>query len=207
MSQQINLIDPSLQVKRDWLAARGIAAAAAALALAVGGHWAYEQTLFNRALSASGAAPSAPAADASAETPLREVQRAVARGERLMQALAGLTGLPKDNAQRLRALIGAMPAKLWLQEVEFSGDRGLRVVGGSTDAASLADFAQRLGALPAFQGTPLHLFKVEPRSLSPAGQGAGNDGQDPQVPARDPGAPTGVYAFILSTQEAEAAAR
>lgn len=201
MSQQINLIDPSLRVKRDWLAARGIAAGAAALVLAVGGHWAYERTLFNRALFANGAAPAAPQADpAAADTPLREVQRAVARGERLMQALAGLTGLPRDNAQRLRALIGAMPAKLWLQEVEFSGDRGLRVVGGSTDAASLADFAQRLGALQAFQGTPLHLFKVEPRSLSPAGQTADADAQGPQTA-------TGVYAFILSTQDAEAAAR
>jgi hypothetical protein len=201
MIQQINLIDPSLRVVRDWLAGRVIAGTGLALAVVVGAHWACEQTTLTRLLSSAGAAPPSAeaAASAAAASPediqLRDAQRAIAGSERLMQAVAGLTDLPHDNAQRLRSVIAAMPETLWLQEVEFDGERGLRIAGGATDAAALTAFAQRLGALPAFRGVPLQVFKVDPRA-APARPDAAD------APALDERAPH--YAFVLSTSDMEA---
>lgn len=166
--QQINLIDLSLRTKRDWFTGRGIAAVTAGLATLVVAHGAFESTMLARSLVvASAAAPvaNAPAdgAPSADDAQMLDNQRLVARGERLMQAVSALSDLPHDNAPRLRALVSVMPESLWLQEVEFSGERGVRVAGGATDAAALARFAQRLGALPAFHGLPLLVFKVDPR--------------------------------------------
>lgn len=200
MIQQINLIDPSLRVVRDWLAGRVIAGTGLALTLVVGAHWGYEQTTLTRLLS-SAATTTAPdaaagAAPASAEDiQLREAQQAIAGSERLMQAVAGLTDLPHDNAQRLRSVIGAMPDTLWLQEVEFDGERGLRIAGGATDAAALTAFAQRLGALPAFRGAPLQVFKVDPRAAPERPDAADAAAADERAPH---------YAFVLSTSDSEA---
>ncbi|GEM_PF-2058778 len=198
-AQQINLIDPALRVKRDWLAGRTIAGVAAALGLAVGAHGVLEQTRLSRLLASTSTAAPEPAASAepsATETELREARREIARGERLLQAVAGLTDLPHDNARRLRNLIGAMPDTLWLQELEFSGERGVRIAGGATNVAALASFAQRLGAQPSFQGAPLHVFKVDPRA-APARPDA-----EAAAPADEHAAH---YAFVLSTFDAEAA--
>lgn len=198
MSQQINLIDPSLRVVRDWVGARNIIAGGVAIALLVGGHWAYEQMTLSRLLKAAAAA--APAVDpvAGAGDPqLQEAQRGIERGERLMHAVAGLTDLPRDNAQRVRSLIAAMPDSLWLQELEFSGERGVRIVGGATDAATLTSFAQRLGSLPAFKGTPLHVFRIDPRAAPQRAAAAAPDtpsAADQRLPH---------YAFALSTFEGD----
>jgi len=200
-AQQINLIDPSLRVVRDWVGARNILAGGVAMALVVGGHWAYEQTMLSRLLKA--AAVAAPDADAAAkaagnDSPLQEAQRGIERGERLVQAVAGLTDLPHDNAKRLRSLISAMPDSLWLQELELSGERGLRIAGGAIDAAALTTFAQRLSSLPAFKGTPLQVFKVDPRA-APEPSGAAD-----APPAGDQRLPH--YGFVLSTFDGEGAA-
>ena len=202
-AQQINFIDPSLRVVRDWLGGRNIIAASVAMGVVVGGHWAYEQTMLSRLLkNAVAAAPVAdPAGNAVTgpdESQLQEAQRNIARGERLMQAVAGLTDLPHDNARRLRSLISAMPDSLWLQELEFNGERGFRIAGGATDASSLTTFAQRLGALPAFHGTPLQIFKIDPRAAPERADAASTD----TPPAIDERAPH--YAFVLSSFDADA---
>ena len=201
--QQINLIDPSLRVVRDWLGGRSIVAAGLVLGLSVGGHWAYEQATLSHLLKVAAAAP--PPADAGTsagtspiELQLQDAQRSLAGGERLLQAVAGLTDLPRDNARRLRSLISAMPDTLWLQELELNGERGLRIAGGATDAAALTTFAQRLGALPAFHGTPLQVFKIDPRA-APERKDAASADAAPDIDARLPH-----YAFVLSSFDAEA---
>lgn len=192
--QQINLIDLSLRTKRDWFTGRGIAAVTAGLAALVGAHAAFESTMLARVLAASIAA--APVAEAPAdgapadEAQMLDSQRLVARGERLMQAVSALSDLPRGNAPRLRALVSVMPESLWLQEVEFNGERGVRIAGGATDAAALARFTERLGALPAFHGLPLLVFKVDPREAPQHQDGNASPAVDVR-PAH--------YSFVLST--------
>ena len=89
-----------------------------------------------------------------------------------------------------------MPDTLWLQELEFNGERGLRIAGGATDAAALTTFAQRLGALPAFHGTPLQVFKIDPRAAPERTDTSSADA----APAIDERLPH--YAFVLSSFDA-----
>lgn len=197
--QQINLIDLSLRATRDWFNGRSIAALTVAFATLVGAHASFEAAMLSRAVAAS--IPAVPTEDGAANaTPVEDAQmlddrRLVSRGERLMQAVSTLSDLPHDNAQRLRAIISALPETLWLQEVEFSGERGVRVSGGAIDATALSIFAKRLGALPSFRRLPLRIFKVEPREAPQR--------QDPITTASDTTPPVGErpahYSFVLST--------
>jgi hypothetical protein len=198
MSQQINLIDPALRVKRDWLAGRLIVGVACLLGLLIGSHGLYEKTLLDRTIAtslaqATPAEPDTVPQDAS----LQEALDRVARGERLLQALSGMTDLPRNNAQRLRNLIAALPENMWLQEVELTSGRGLRVVGGTTEATALTRFSARLGTQQDFQGSPLFVFKVEPRAVPKSGDVHANDNAAPEQE------PASHYSFVLSTHPNE----
>jgi hypothetical protein len=144
MTQQINLLEPSLRPRRQWCSGRDMLVAGAVLAVAVLGHYVWEQQALARVLAAA-SAPVPAAVDAPAGVPpdaaqalLLERQARVRRDEALLQTLAGLNDLPRHNAQRLQGLMAVLPQDMWLQEVQFSGARGVRIAGGALNAAALA---------------------------------------------------------------------
>jgi len=194
MTQQINLLELSLLPKREWCTGRAIVAVASILAGAVGAHYLHESAGIKRALASGSPASSSAAAPAKTIDPielqLRDGQSRLARGEMLMKAVVALTDLPRDNARRLQALIAAMPDSVWLQEVEFSGERGVRIVGGAMQSAALAGFSQSLGATKEFQALPLHVYALAPR-----------DADVQENEERAP--PTPHYRFVLSSVDAE----
>jgi MSHA biogenesis protein MshI len=201
MTQQINLLEPSLLPQREWFTGRTIVITLTLATAALAAHWWAEHSAMRQLLASSSTAPEA--ADPSASAPLDEVgqqlaqhQSRLARNELLMQAVAGLTDLPRNNAQRLRELVAALPETAWLQGVEFVGERGVRIVGGSTRAETLAGLAQRLNEIPAYRGVPLQVYALaqnepEARSAEPAGSA-------PRAPA-----PLH-YGFVLSSVSNEA---
>jgi MSHA biogenesis protein MshI len=211
-SQQINLFDATLLPPRDWCTGRNILVSATLLASGVAAHGAYEGLALNRVLAANASAPApahaptdaspAPTAD-GIDTTLREAQQQLARDRSLLDAVTGLSDLPLHTARRLDSLIAAMPNSVWLREVEFSGARSVRIVGGALDPAALAGFSQRLGQAPAFGGLPLHVYTLEPL--------ASLDAQvTPATPAT-PETPTQPrllhapvpYGFVLSSVDAD----
>lgn len=192
MTQQINLLDPSLLPARDWCDGRFVLGLALLLSLGSTAHLAYETHALERFLAHAGSdAQDNATADASmTDAALAELQARVAANENLLQAVGTFAELPRGNAARLRDLIKAMPETLWLQEVEFSVERGVRIAGNALDAGALARFADRLGTQPAFQGLPLHLFALQP-DVADATAGASDT-----VPASTPPAH---YGFLLSS--------
>jgi Tfp pilus assembly protein PilN len=202
MTQQINLVEPSLRPQRQWCSGRDMLVAGAALAVAVLGHYVWEQQALARVLAAA-AAPVPAVVDAPAGVPpdaaqalLLEHQARVRRDEALLQTLAGLNDLPRQNAQRLQSLIAVLPPDMWLQEVQFSGARGVRIAGGALSAAALTAYTRRLGEQPAFHGLPLHVVAVDPRETQAAGGDAGAEaGPRTGLPAH--------YGFVLSSVDAE----
>lgn len=163
MRHALNLIDQRLLP----VPARPSAAALLALALLVvsslAGHFGWERLQLAQTLALSGADDPVPSAEAAPDAEYDHALRALQRDEVLRDALAGSTDLPQDSALRLRELLAELPDALWLVEVELSGQRGLRITGGALDSAALAAYAQRLGRLDAWRGTPLQVLNLEPR--------------------------------------------
>lgn len=212
MAQQINLLEPALLPEREWCTGRGIVIGAGVLAAAVAAHYAHESLAFQRALAAGSPAASsqasASASDVEIDVQLRDRQLRLARGEMLMKAVGGLNELPRDNARRLQTLFAAMPETIWLQEVEFNSMRSVRIVGGTTNTSALAGFSQRLGATPAFQGLPLHVYALQPRAAEPVtelpDEAAASDATAQRTTAT---VPATLYGFVLSSVDVDVAPR
>lgn len=163
MSQQINLLDPSLLPPRDWFTGLHIISLATLLALGVLAHaaletWAMKRLRASDAFAAAEAAPPAPEPTPAEDTATNRVQR----NRALLAAVNGLTDLPRDTAHRITALTGALPAAVWLREVEFSGQRNIRIAGGTLEPQALAALSSRLGATDAFRDQPLRVFSLAP---------------------------------------------
>lgn len=200
MTQQINLLDPSLAPLRDWCNGKFVLGLGVALALGTAGHVAYESRALANFLASTLSAPqdSALASPDASDAPMAELKARVSANQNLLHAVGSFAELPSDNAARLRSLIGAMPDSLWLAEVEFSIERGVRIAGSTLDAKALAGFSDRLGAQPAFRGLPLHLFALQPGESEPVGDARGPDGTPAPVPLRH-------YGFLLSSIDASRA--
>lgn len=148
MTQQINLLEPSLRPVRQWGRGRDVLMAGGALTAAVLLHYQFERLALAQVLAAAGPAPGEEAV-APVDAEMQERQARLQGDEMLLKTAAGLIDLPRDSAQRLRVLIAALPPRAWLKEVEFSGARGVRIAGGALDALSVAEFSHRLGQAPA----------------------------------------------------------
>ncbi|MDE2401083.1 MAG: PilN domain-containing protein [Burkholderiales bacterium] len=205
MRPQINLIDPSLRPKAERLSSK---TAALLLMLAtglLGAHYSYEryqlgQTLaLARAQDASNAANPAPA-PGDADAAFQASMSSVIRDELLRDGLSKLTDLPTDNAKLLANVITALPASLWLKEVQFVGKGGLRIVGGATDPSALAEYSDRLSKVPALQGLPVQVITLEPQASTE------DDGAAAPASAPEPRAPLPkYYHFVLATAAAQGA--
>jgi hypothetical protein len=197
MTQQINLLDRALLPVREWCSAKLILGLGALLVLGSAAQLAYEQFALKSLLATEPAAATDAgiAAHHPLDAPLAELQARVAANERLLLAVGSFIDLPRDNAARLRSLIATMPGSLWLNEVEFNIDRGVRVAGGALDPQALAGFSGRLGAEPAFRGLPLHVFALQPGEHEVASVEADVASGAPPTPPH--------YGFVLSSIDAE----
>lgn len=194
MTQQINLLDRNLVPARDWCDGKFVLGLALVLAVGTAAHVAYETLALKSFLAHAlpDAQDTVVASTDMADASRTELQARVSANENLLQAVGSFAELPRDNAERMRALIAAMPATLWLQEVEFSVERGVRIAGSALDPKALAGFADHLGAQPAFRGLPLHLFAMQPGERDETAVAGGTDGA--------PSATTPPhYGFLLSS--------
>ena len=201
MTQQINLLDPTLLPDRDWCNGRFIVGLGAVLALAIGGQWGYERWALTQVLASSAAAgaEATAAATASIDAEIAELNTQLAGGEALLRTAGGLVELPRDSATRIESLISAMPQNLWLDEVEFSANRRVRITGGVSNAAGLAAFSKRLGESSAYSGLPLRVVALEPRE-SDGPEAADSAGQTRTTPLN-----TVTYHFVLASVEGDVA--
>jgi hypothetical protein len=161
MAQQINLLDPALQPRRDWLdAAHGLSLLGLILCTSA----ALSATLqwqAGRAINLPAALPVLPtAAAASAPGELQlELQRLRAREQhqqRVRAALAsGAAGAPDGYTPYLKALSRQARGSLWITgfAVAAEGD-AIELEGQMLDAAVLPGYLRQLNAEERFNGRP-----------------------------------------------------
>jgi MSHA biogenesis protein MshI len=180
MAQQINLYDPALERKRDWLALENVVLGGTLLAVAVGALGMVERSNL----------PALTAQSATAETQLKAMrdqvtalgQRAATRkpDARLEQelttkrqllslrgeVLATLSGSVGPGAQSyaeyLRGFARQTLSGLWLTgfTVKTAGS-GMAIRGNTTDPALLPEYIRRLNTEAAFQGQTFAALKLE----------------------------------------------
>lgn len=169
MTQQINLIDASALGGRDPLSGLNIVVTLGLAALVMVAHYSYEQWRWQRVTAATTEAEVQAQASSTAATQasdqLAQLQAQITADDQLRQAEAALLDPPKDCAVRLQALVAAMPASLWLRQVEFAGARNVRIAGSSLRSADVSDYAQALGSKPAFSGLPVRVLTLDRREV------------------------------------------
>lgn len=180
MTQQINLIDATAQAGRDPISGRNIVLALVVAALALVGHYSFEQYRWQRASAAQAAAETdAQASSANAQQvndQLAQLQAQITADDQLRQAELALLDPPKDCATRLQALVSTLPASLWLRQVEFFGARNVRIAGSSLRSADVAGYVQALGGQAAFTGLPVRVLSFERREIKQEAEG-GDSGE------------------------------
>ena len=161
MAQQINLLDPALQPRRDWLdASHGLSLLGLILCTSA----ALSATLqwqAGRAVNLPAALPALPtAAAASAPGELQvELQRLRAleqHQQRVRAALAsGAAGAPDGYTPYLKALSRQAKGSLWITgfAVAAEGD-AIELEGQMLDAAVLPGYLRQLNAEERFNGRP-----------------------------------------------------
>ncbi len=190
MPQNINLIDSALLPARRRLSPPlllGLLGLAAALVL---GHWSFEQMRLARALAqASDGAPTEAAAPESPPTD-GAAQERLAQREALRNLLRGQVAATDGNAPLIAAVLGALPASVWLTELELElgSQRKLRISGGTLDSAGFGQLSAALNNTAALRGLPLNVVRLEPQPAAPAAP-ANGDGTA--------GTPPAAHLFVL----------
>jgi Tfp pilus assembly protein PilN len=194
MRPQINLIDPTLLPKVERFSSRTVALVTLVATTALGIHYSYERLQLSKTMALAKAqegehpeanTPDAPLADAALEAR----KRTITREEALRDGLAKLTDLPTDNSKMLSSVIAALPASLWLKEVDFVAKGGIRIVGGAVDPSALAEYSDSLSKVAAMHGLPVQVVTLEPQA---------NEAQE------QTSLPT-YYHFVLATANAHGA--
>lgn len=169
MSQEINLLNPSLRRKRDWLAFDGVAAMAGLAALVVGFGHAYVRIdaadAQARRAKLSGEVTAVQAEVQSAQTALAARKRDAAL-EQEVKRLGGEVGLRKETLRRamestadgsvsvaevMRGFSRHVVDGVWLTGFSVLPE-GLEIRGRLLDSALLPVYIRRLNAEPAFRG-------------------------------------------------------
>lgn len=168
-SPQVNLTDATLLPKVERFSARTVALTASVAVALLGTHYAYERVRLNQTLEAAKAQEASQTEAAPAETPpvdpaFEAVKRQVGRDEFLRDALSRLTDLPTDNARMLSSVVAALPATLWLKEVDFTAKGGVRIVGGAIEPGALSTYADSLARVPELHGLPVQVVSLEPQA-------------------------------------------
>jgi hypothetical protein len=192
MAQQINLYDPQLEKRRDWLALDNVAAVALLLLalVAVAGHLARQELPALTAQAAAGdtqlkalreqvtalgqrVANRKP--DAALERELESARLLVAaRGEVLGILRQQLGPHAVSYAEYLRGFARQTVAGLWLTGFAYDGaSGGMEIRGRTLDPALLPQYIQRLNREQAFQGRAFAALRMsegkpEPVAGAPA---------------------------------------
>lgn len=168
MTQQINLIDASLQASQDKVTGKLVVSCLAGFGLLVFGHYVFEQVAWQRmvaqtaALEAANAANEASAGEVSdpQAAELAALEAKFADRQRLRETIAALMDPPHEPAKRLQDVISHLPHSVWLRNISFSGANGLTITGCAIEGEDLAFYSTRLGALPRFKQLPLYLVQL-----------------------------------------------
>ncbi|MFA7290767.1 MAG: hypothetical protein WC023_00830 [Rhodocyclaceae bacterium] len=215
MSQEINLVNPALRPKRDWLAFRSVAVAAAMALLLVSALYAYARVSASSALQAQVAvqarlaalqlevqsAQAALAARVNDPVLEKEIVRMTAavkqRGEVLRLAEDLATQGSGGVAEVMRGFSRQRMEGVWLTGFSV-GPGGFDIRGRLLDPAALPTYIRRLNAEPAFRGRSFAALdmqgivpQVQPQPLS-----AGDAASAP-APAAQTGAPARYTEFAL----------
>lgn len=205
-SQYINLVDAKLLRVRERLSGVVLLSVMAAGVTLVGLHYAVEKYRLQRELTAM-ATQSTLAETATAPVGLPAAfvskQEQLKREETLREALNQGGDLPGQSGALLSAVAQALPASMWLTDLQVLGAKSLVIAGGSLERPALASFAQRLEASDALKGTPIGIVQFEPR----AGRNDASDGSgasdDALQGSRDEAAAAPVvthFSFILASR-------
>ena len=198
MKQQLNLIDIKLLPVAARPSVATLLCVVATATAALVAHYGWERAEFNRTLLRSASEPAAaanPAAAAGApDTAQQALRLEVERDELLLEGLARASDLPTESVGQLRQVAAALPAALWLVEVELSGRSGLRIAGGTLEVADLSAYARRLGEISSFKGRSLQTLTLEPRRPEPRGEGSQDEAG--QMPPH--------HLFVLASEEPRA---
>lgn len=204
MSQQINLYDPALLRRREWLTATNLAAVAALIAVVVIGWGIWERALLgaleqeaellatqNKSLrdeiATVGARRAGLKADAAVAAELSSGQDLLALRREAMEKLKTMTAPQAPRlADYLTALARQTPAGLWLTGFSVaSGDAGMEISGRMTDPTLLPEFIRRLNSETAFFGRSFAALQVNAAkpAAAPAGPSQGPAPLAATVPA------------------------
>lgn len=189
MAYQINLYDPSLRLRREWLTATNLALAVAVLAAAIAA-WgilersrlgAIEREANTIATESKGlqdevaevARRNAGTADPRADAELNAAQTQLAERREVIEMLKrniapGAAGF----AGGMRALARQTPSGLWLTAFSMNaGGEAIEVKGRMTDPVLLPEFIRRLNAESVFAGRSFAALQVNAGKPSSGGSG------------------------------------
>jgi Tfp pilus assembly protein PilN len=118
----------------------------------------------------SGGASGATGAAANPSAVQDSLRQTVAQREALLAALQRESPGPSHPAQTLNSVVQALPANVWLNELELQGEQRLRITGGTLDPQALAQYAHQLSRAPSLRGTALKTVRLE--AVTDLGAGA-----------------------------------
>jgi len=179
MAIHINLYDPTLRRRRDWLSLGNVVAAVLLLFVAVGssGYLVRQEAAFLAALSATEenqlaslraqvetltAQVAVRKPDAQLEKQLASLQAELGlRTEALNTLRRSMSGVERaDYTDYLLALSRQSLDGLWLTEIQVAEDGRMAISGCTTDPALLPEYIHRLKSEPAFQGQTFANLKI-----------------------------------------------
>jgi len=193
MSQQINLYDPTLERKRDWLALTNVVIGGVGLAVLVGaaGLLARQDLPALTAQSSSGDSQlkamrdqvtalgqrGSRKADPRLEQQLAAKREWLAlRGEVLATLRSSLGPGAASYAEYLRGFARQTVSGLWLTGFSVRAGNGIEIRGNTVDPALLPEYIRRLNQEAAFQGqtfAALTLDRPKPATTATTGGAAG----------------------------------
>lgn len=198
MTQQINLLEPSLLPKHEWLTGSHVLVMGVLLVAGMAAQLGYERHAMKRVVAAIAAVPAAVEVSTAPDDLDQRISAAEARSqqnEMLISAAATLTDLPTDNAQRLQRLFAALPETVWLQDVAFGAGGRVRITGGAEQVVDIAQLAEALGRSPGFEKMPVRIFSLDREAAPESVDGAAS------APAK---LPPRRFGFVLSSELAPA---
>lgn len=221
MSQQINLYDPALRAKREWLTAGSVAGVAAAL-LAVMIAWGSWARMSADRLGAEAAALAPQVQSLQEQTAALGNEIAGRKPDaRLEQDLVVANGLLKLRGEvlavldkglgadaplfsdYLRGLARQAPGGLWLTGFSVGGD-AMEIRGRMLDPASLPEYIRRLNSEKVFQGRAFAALRMSTGAAVPAAPASVSAGQAPAPAVAPQEAP--FHEFMLVPAKAAAKA-
>lgn len=203
MAQQINLYDPALERRRDWLALHTVAGTAAVLAVAIAalGFWARSDLPALTAASATGESRlqamreqlAALGQQVARHQPDARLEQEVAAKRALLAMRSEVLDILRQSlgpearsfADYLRGLARQSVSGLWLTGISVDAQSGgMEISGRTVDPALLPEYIRRLNREKVFQGQTFAALQLE--AAKPETPAAGPAPATPPVVAHAP---------------------